>query len=286
MADDVKEKELYTRKTVMVRIVNSTLFFVLTYIISLFFYQFVKASFAWWFECKPVFHYNIVEYMIDFDTWYQYGRRAIVGVFGSGAFFSLLAGGVLLFIYDIYQNKRIAFKLFVLWLSVHMLMNFFGKLVVSPLEETTGLGIVLRWYYVSQNARLVIGLITLVVIFAVGMLLRKPFLEMAPSTKLVKTLELRKKYLWQIGILPAILGSILAVGFNLPNYNYKEEDYLILVCTIALMFSCYFFTAQMHKPVRAYKNRIPQNINYWVLGAIIILFVVFNFVWEAGIEFY
>lgn len=286
MPRNVSEEELFSKKAVFIRILNSTLFFILTYVITIFLFRIFKAFGGWWFECDPVFHYHGVAFDITYEEWYLKGRKAVTGVFGSGPLGSLILGGIGMFIYDLIEHKSLWLKLFVLWLSIHLLMNFLGKVVVAPLEESTGVGILLRWYYISTNAQLVISLVTLVGIFTIGMLLRKPFLEMAPSTRLVRTLSLRKKYLWEIGLLPSIIGSVPAVLFNLPNQYYQEEDYLILVCIISLMLSCYFFTAQIHKPVRAYKNKIPKNINYWALAAILALFVLFNYVWKAGIELY
>lgn len=264
---------------VLARIINSTLLFILSYVVVRFYFLLVQSLFAWYYNKAPLLTYDEVIYTRR-SEWYQ---KNVVLVYSAGPFGCFAAAIVLFGLFYIMRKDQSLFKLQLLWMSLVSFGFFIGYVIGAPLDQMSGMGYTFSWLYMDISVQLVIACVAILVLFALGMLMRKPFLMIAPSTRIVKSKNQRAKYLFQVALAPVILGSGLAYAFDFPEND--KLNLIVLGCMIILVVSTFVFNLQAHNPAQVYKRPIEEKILWAPLAVLILLYFLFRFLLDAGIQF-
>ena len=205
---------------------NSTVMFVLAFIIVYLFYQMTVIFTASQFGISGVLYYYQVFWPIGNSSplWFPYYK--IILITGSGPFFCLILGLLFFRVFAVRTQNPVT-KLFFLWIAFHALNMFFGAFVAG-VTTNDGFGYVALWLYMNIVFRILFSLIFLFALAAFGYHATKLFLETAQSPLMLKSENRREFLLFQV-LLPGILGGLIIMLVRTP---INPPYYIILLFTI------------------------------------------------------
>ncbi len=220
-------------KDIWIIAINSTAFFLLSYLIIYFLTQLSACIAALNFEITTVLYFNRIYYNIIASDW---TADAVKIVFSTGPLLSLFIGLILLIIYSkIYQNNNLA-KILVLWGIFHAFNIFFSSLFVGTLLGTS-LGHVLSWMYFQDTEKMTISIIAIFAIFGFGLISAKPFIFSSNLYFKNYTEHNRKTFIIGQLVIPLITGSLIIYLLKLPDVSYYEIG--VLITMIIMMLPIY-----------------------------------------------
>ncbi|MBI9038585.1 MAG: hypothetical protein JEY97_10670 [Bacteroidales bacterium] len=209
---------------------NSTSFFLLSYLIIYILTQLAACIAASNFEIPSILYFNSVYYNIIAADWTP---DSVKIVFSSGPLLALFIGLILLIIYSkIFQNNNLA-KILVLWGIFHAFNIFFGSLLVGTLLGKS-LGHVLSWMYFKDTAKMTISIIALFGTFGFGLITAKPFIFSSNLYLNNYTEHNRRKFILGQLVIPLIIGSLFIYLLKLPNISYYEIGTIITMIIMML----------------------------------------------------
>ncbi len=255
-------------------IFNSTLIFIISYIIVYFIYQLTVILSASLFNIDSILYY----FTIDFDDLSPlWSRLNIIFITFSGPFICLVIG--LLFFNYLFKLKRFKSlqKLFILWISLHAFNHFAGALILG-IVTTDGFGYVVEWLYLGIVFKFILIFIAFFILIIIGYQSTSKFLSTSNSLERVKVGK-RNTFLFNQAFLPWIIGSFLLIIIRIPNnFNYPYET--LMFFSIAFIVIPVFFN-DVAKPYRIFKKirrKYSLNIGY------IILFLLFLTAFRLGLD--
>ncbi len=255
-------------------IFNSTLIFIVSYIIVYFIYQLTVILSASLFDIDSILYY----FTLDFDDLSPlWSRLNIIFITFSGPFISLVIG--LFFFNYLFKLKRFKSlqKLFILWISLHAFNHFAGALILG-IVTTDGFGYVVEWLYLGIVFRFILIFIAFFILIIIGYQSTSKFLSTSNSLERVKV-GVRNTFLFNQAFLPWLLGSLILLIIRIPNnFNYPYET--LMFFSLAFIVIPVFFN-DIAKPYRIYKKvrrKYSLNIGY------IILFLLFLTAFRLGLD--
>jgi hypothetical protein len=260
-------------------IFNSTLIFIISYIIVYFIYQLTVILSASLFNIDSILYY----FTLDFDDLSPlWSRLNIIFITFSGPFISLVIG---LFLFNyLFKLKRFKSlqKLFILWISLHAFNHFAGALILG-IVTTDGFGYVVEWLYLGIVFKFIIIFIAFFILIIIGYQSTSKFLSTSNSLERVKV-GVRNTFLFNQAFLPWLLGSLILIIIRIPNnFNYPYET--LMFFSLAFVVIPVFFN-DMAKPYKIYKKirrKYSLNIGYIIL--FLLLLTAFRIGLDNGLHF-
>ncbi len=260
-------------------IFNSTLIFIVSYIIVYFIYQLTVILSASLFDIDSILYY----FTLDFDDLSPlWSRLNIIFITFSGPFISLVIG--LFFFNYLFKLKRFKSlqKLFILWISLHAFNHFAGALILG-IVTTDGFGYVVEWLYLGIVFKFILIFIAFFILIIIGYQSTSKFLSTSNSLERVKV-GVRNTFLLNQAFLPWLLGSLILLIIRIPNnFNYPYET--LMFFSLAFIVIPVFFN-DVAKPYRIYKKirrKYRLNIGYIIL--FLLLLTAFRIGLENGLHF-
>ena len=253
------------KKELLTIAVNSTSFFLLSYLIIYLLTQLAACIAASNFEIPSILYFNSIYYNIIGSDWTS---DAVKIVFSTGPLLALFIGLILLIIYSkIFQNNTL-FKILILWGVFHAFNIFFSSLLVGTLLGTS-LGHVLSWLYFQDTAKMTISIIALFGAFGFGLITAKPFIFSSNIYLNNYTEHNRKTFILGQLVIPLIIGNLIIYLLKLPNISYFE------IGTIISMFLMMLPVYLKYKSFQDYyfdeDEREIKIAKVWVIVTIILL---------------
>ena len=279
IATDKASINMNASNIVFARIINSTILYTLSYVIIHFYFLTAQAIFAWYYDKAPLLSYDEVRYTKS-SEWYQ---KNVVLIYSAGPFACLFASIVLFGLFYYMRKDKSLLKLQLLWMSLIAMAHLLGYVIGAPIDQMAGMGYTFSWLYIDVSAQLVFACTAILLLFALGMLMRKPFLMVAPSTRMVKSRGQRAKYLFQVGLAPVVFGTALAYLFDFPHND--KLNLIVLGSMVVIVLSTFVFNLQAHNPAKIYKRPIEEKVLWAPLALLIFLYFLFNFLLDSGIRF-
>ncbi len=260
-------------------IFNSTLIFIISYIIVYFIYQLTVILSASLFNIDSILYY----FTLDFDDLSPlWSRLNIIFITFSGPFISLVIG---LFLFNyLFKLKRFKSlqKLFILWISLHAFNHFAGALILG-IVTTDGFGYVVEWLYLGIVFKFILIFIAFFILIIIGYQSTSKFLSTSNSLERVKV-GVRNTFLFNQAFLPWLLGSLILIIIRIPNnFNYPYET--LMFFSLAFVVIPVFFN-DMAKPYKIYKKirrKYSLNIGYIIL--FLLLLTAFRIGLDNGLHF-
>lgn len=260
-------------------IFNSTLIFIITYIIVYFIYQLTIILNASLFNIDSILYY----FTLDFDDFSPlWTRLNIIFITFSGPFISLVIG---LFLFNyLFKLKRFKSlqKLFILWMSLHAFNHFAGALIFG-IATKDGFGYVVEWLFLGIVLKFLLVFIAFFILVIIGYQSTPKFLSTSNSLDRVRV-GVRNTFLFNQAFLPWLLGSIILLIIRIPNnFNYPYETFMFF--SFAFIIIPVFFN-DMAKPYRIYKKvqrKYSLNIGYIFL--FLLLLTAFRIGLDNGLHF-
>lgn len=275
-----EEKEMiYHVKRLMFFMINSTIIYILAYLLTYLEFQFATLLSANIFGIKGFLYY----YEIFFEATSRWTAGNIIFITSTGPI-GLLITGILIYIYLRRSWRRLSpyLKLFFLWLGFHCFNFFVGGIISGTI---TGLGFGYAFDYILNRPVLVylfIDLAALLILFVFGYNYTKSFIGASPSVFWAKETN-RNRYLLFMGMMPWLIGSVFFSFLKYPDADPQHDlivlHDVILMMTMGLIIAAMFFNKRhfkVHPKVNAVKKERKVLRGFAISASILLL--LFRFV--------
>ena len=201
---------------------------------------------------------------------------------GSGALAIFLIGLICLVIFRFISNSKSIWKLFVLWLAFHGLIQSMPQMTIAYLDPGTDVGEALVGYLnLSQPFLIILAMTSIIATAVVNIWFSKQLLEFVSSDIDLDNPKARFKYIRFIAVGAAIIGSILIVPFRILPMGQAITPIVIFVFSIPWIWSA----AAVSKHVKRTSNRINEKIYWSPIVLLVLLLIFFRLVLAPGVEF-
>jgi hypothetical protein len=286
--DQPKSEVQKQRKRLLHFAVNSTVIFLITYIIAYTTYQVVVMFVASRFGINSVLYFYEVSFPIGNNSslWSDFN---IILITFSGPFISVLLGTYYLLLFVRKEKTKGLTKLFVVWLSFHFLNFFMGGFVAGVVTQQ-GFGYVIAWMFMPTFLKFGISILFLFGMGIIGYLHTVYFLE--SSNSLYWTQRYKKPWLIIFGgLFPWAFGAvflfILQYPFVIPQHeNIVVHDtmlYVTIVFFIAPMLVNFKAKPNFDQTVRKAKGR---RISWLYLVLFVLIMVIFRVGLKDGFSYF
>ncbi|HPE33264.1 MAG TPA: hypothetical protein PLI65_00545 [Bacteroidales bacterium] len=276
LKDQTIDRNKRTTGNFFIIALNSTAYFLISFIIMYLLGQFLTAVVALQYDFKSVLYYYKLVWAIDS---YEWTTESVKLLFSLAPLLSLLLGIIFLVIYIILYDDRSNLKQFFLWGFAHGMVWFFGALIAGVILDQ-GFGYVIMYMYFKDTGKLVLSLLSLTALLLVAAFTTKWFLFSGNAYFNQLNEHNRAFFTFSQIIIPAVLGTTLLIGSKLPLITYYELFTLLLMIAFIIPMLTNF-----HNFNTFYFDEFPIEIKTdkkAIITAILML-VAFRAIFEFGI---
>ncbi len=274
--DETLDKNKRTASNFFKIAINSTCWFILSYLFLHLIAQFATAIAAMQYDYTTIIYYYKLVYTINETDWVA---DAVKLLYSLGPLISLVFGIVMLISYFNFISSTSTFKLFFLWGFLHGIIMFFSAILVGSLIEK-GIGYVMMYSFFMDTSKLVISLISLAIILIAAVLTTKLFLFSANSYFNQLTEHSRLFFVFSQMVFPAVIGTAIVILIKIPGITYYDLfislTMLLTIIPILMRFKSYptFFFEE--KPIRI-------KLNTKLLIITLCLLIAFRIIFDFGV---
>jgi hypothetical protein len=201
---------------------------------------------------------------------------------GSGALAIFLIGLICLAIFRFIRNSKSIWKLFVLWLAFHGLIQSIPQVMIAYLDPSTDVGEALVGYLnLSQLFLIILAITSITATAMVCIWFSSQLLEFVSNDVDLNNPKVKFKYIRFIAVGAAIMGSLLVVPFRIPPIGQAITPFIILIFSVPWIWS----SAAVSKHIRPTSNRINKEIYWSPIVFLVLLLIFFRLVLAPGVEF-
>ncbi len=256
------------------RILNGTILFALAFNIIYFVHELALVVAGAWLGNDPILFHN----SMNFINLSQPSQNLAFAAGPVAAFIvGLICGGVYLGL----RRSTGALKLFVFWLSYHGLWLFLGQVPEIAFAAHGDFARGIAFLQLSQPVRIVGAILGLIGLVLLGVFATKPLLEAAITNDELTTASNKRKLIFQSGVLPWLLGSILIIPFRVPPF---DRAILPFIGGLPLIWT--LLNAGRIKNLQARENAVNKKWPWAGVVALLGIFLCFRLVLASGIPMY
>jgi hypothetical protein len=201
---------------------------------------------------------------------------------GSGALAIFLIGLLCLVIFRFIPYSKGIWKLFVLWLAFHGLIQSIPQVIVAYFDPGTDVGEALVGYLnLSQPFLIILAIASSTATAMICIRFSRLLLEFASHHVDLNNPKAKFKYIRFIALGAAIVGSTLVVPFRIPPIGQAISPFILLAISIPWIWSA----AAMSKPSICTSNRINEKIYWSPILFLVLLLIFFRLILAPGVEF-
>lgn len=211
--------------------INSTASYVLSFLAVFYINHFVKILLSRNFGYNIGFDWdNILFYVKP----YEWTHDSVRLIYSSGPILIFVVGLISIIAFWSLVEETARIKTFFMWLTLHAFNFFFGSLLIGNIFKK-GIGHVFNWMYMSDTSKMIVALIGFLGLLGTAFFLSRPVAISANSyfNKLDKN-NFPFFITAQI-IVPFILGTLLYIGYFIPQL-YFQERYSWISLGVILLF--------------------------------------------------
>lgn len=236
------------------RIINACVAYLLAYVAVTVFFHLITGFLAYKFYLHPKIYYFKLEFLSNFDQWTE---ERVVKTFAPVPMFYILLGIVVLLLQRTFKKRPGIFKMVMLWVGIHALNTVIVHILLTPMELTTSLNftMITSYYFWQDSSKIIFSVSSLFVIFLLGNFVAKPFVQLANTTQLIHKNESRIYFLFQIVLIPYLLGTALSFIYFSGAYSAINSTYAVTM--FAIVFSIFIYSMK-NKMIMVY--RLPESV--------------------------
>jgi len=270
----------------VVYIFNSTVIFLITYIIAYLTYQFTVIIVASFFGIDSVLYYYELMFPIgNFSSLWTAFNIILITI--SGPLVSLIMGMVYYRFFMPKEGFSPLAKLFFLWLSFHSFNMFFGAYVAGVITDQ-GFGYVVNWLYLRFIVKFAIAMISLFILMVIGYHATRSLLETANSLQRISR-ENRAYFILTQALVPWLIGSIILLLIKIPNKDPQHENIivydLIIITTLVFTIIPTFFNRKAKPDSLRFKSKKRMKFGWLYMLIAILLIVAYRLGLDNGLHF-
>jgi hypothetical protein len=272
MQTNIKGQESWASK--LSRILNSTVCFVIAYMVFTIGYWTVTAWMGNFFKMDAFVYYYGVKFMLQDQEWYL---KNIVLIFSSGPLFCLFFGLLCLYGYNKLKTVAQPISLVLLWGFVIGTSMFSAQSLIASLGADqynspfyNGLAVTFAWLYIPMVLIYLLNIpfALLLAFFAVNT--GPQFLRMSYSYTKVNKLSRRRRYFFETAIVPFIIGAVVTSAITFPQGIFLHAAYLLSIA-IFLFITWYSMAYIEIMKDDIIKNKWLQSLNPFMIFALAII---------------
>jgi len=271
------EQDNTTKKTkvkLFYFVLNYTLIFILAGFLMYLLHQLVTV-YVGSYMCKMPLKWTpyMVKALIPESGWDMYRVKRFF-TFGSYAVFLTAIFFVFMFLSK--HRKKGLLKIFYLWMAFHGFNLFAGNVIASVITKT-GFYFPLLWMKVDDIVILLAAAVAAGFLIFIGSISTRIFLLTSISRRFVESPKARNSYLFNMMVLPWILGSLALIVVKINPFfisDFPSFEWLMALPIGLILIPMFYFHRRMHSSefvlLREHKhNKI--NIPLVVITGLVIL---------------
>jgi len=201
---------------------------------------------------------------------------------GSGALAIFLTGLICLAIFRSIPYSKSTWKLFVLWLAFHGLIQSIPQVLVAPIAPNTDVGEALVSYLgFSETILITLSIISAVAQVLICIWFSKPILEFLPTDVDLDNPKVKIRYIQLIAVGAAFIGSVLIIPFRVLPMSQAITPFIVFIFSIPWVWSA----AASSKTYGKNPNSINDKIHLTPIIGLVLLLLFFQMVLASGVEF-
>ncbi len=263
----------------MVISINSVFFFLVAYILIFILYNFATALAAFAFNIPTVIYYNDLSFLIKGVGW---SPDAVKVVYSAGPLAALLAGIILIILYNIVAEENGVLRLLVLWMFIHASVYFFGEIMLGALFSR-GFGFVLMYLYAKDTVMMVITVLALIGMISLGFRFARLFTVSANIYFNELPSHYARRFLTYQFILPFLIGTVILTLVKLPGFSPYETG-----VNLTMVFLLIPMMIQGSRLEDFYFDEDPRQVRIYIplVVAALTLLVLFRMVFGNGLKLF
>ena len=201
---------------------------------------------------------------------------------GSGALAIFVLGLVFLTIYRLIKNSSGIWKLLILWLAFHGLIQSLPQVTVAYFDPHTDVGEALVGYLnLNTSLLILLAVLSIMAIPMVAIWFSIQLLGFTPEGFDINNPKARFKYIRFIAVGAALIGSVLIIPFRVPPVTQIIAPFFVLAISIPWIWA----SANGYRNIEHTPNHINEKIYWMPLIFLILLLVFFQLILAPGVKF-
>lgn len=265
----------------LARILNSTMAFVIAYMVIIFLFSVATALIGKLFG----FDSNISFAGVKFDLGrHRWDKLNVLVIWSFGTIFTGLLGGLFFYLFSEFKSRVNLANLVFLWGAVIAFSIFTAQGVLPCLEPDeqlacyTNLTVVFTWLSAPLVLVYLLGFFLIIFLVFFSIYASKPFLAFSYSFSKVSKTNRKRKYYFETVIIPYLLACVVLLGFThftYPSINFKVLNIVYMAC-IAVSLGVSFLVININdmksEEVLRYKNLQKTNPVLFILFVLLLIF--------------
>lgn len=256
---------------------NSTVLFLIAYILIFSLTSLVTALSAAAFNISTEVFYSEIFYFLRGFDWTS---DAVKVVFSTGPILALLSAILLWILYTHVSQETGILKLLVVWMTIHGILFFFGDMMMGAIFSK-GFGYVIMYLYFMDTGKMIITLFALTTMFTLGLLMGRQLLFTANTYLNVLPGNKARRFVLIQYLIPFLAGNVIIFLVKLPGVTTFD---LFLNGSMIFFLSPVFIRAGMMQDLFFEEEEKEINIYWKALLIGLILLVLFRLIFGIGIR--
>ena len=273
-----RTNRVYQEKRLRFFMINSTIIYILTYLLTYLEFQIITLFFAWMVGIRGYIYYYEISYAVP-TCW---SVAKIIFVTAAGPFGLILTAILILaFLRRSWPELSPYYKLFFLWTGFHC-FNFFMGGIISGTITGIGYGYAID-YLLGRPLFLYVflDLIILIVLIIFGYNYTGPFMGACPSIFWGKEEKNRSKYLLFTGVFSWLIGSVFLFLLKYPDNDPQQvsivlHDSLLLITMGCIVTAMLFNKRYFPLDLKVSTTEKERKIHWKFAISTIILLIIFR----------
>jgi len=267
-----------TGKNQLIISINSTVLFLIAYILVFSLISFITVLSASAFDISSEIQYNQILFYIRSYDWTS---DAVKAIFSTGPILALLSGTLLWILYTKVAEETGILKLLVVWMTAQCVIFFFGDMMIGALFSK-GFGYVIMYLYFMDTGKMIITLFALSAMFTLGLMMARQLLFTANTYFNVLPGDQARRFTLVQYLIPFVAGNIIIGLVKLPGISLYE---IFLNFSIILLLIPVYIRAGMMQDL-FFDEEVKETKIYWrSLGIAVVLLILFRIIFGVGIRF-
>jgi hypothetical protein len=267
----------YHIKRLLFFMINSTLIYILTYLLTYLEFQIITLLFARIVGIRGALYY----YEICFAVSTVWSTAKIIFVTAAGPIGTLLTGLLILAFFRKWRQLLSPYlRLFLLWTGFHCFNFFMGGIISGTI---TGIGFGYAVDYLFNRPVVIyvfLDLIVLVVLFLFGYRYSRTFLGASPSRFWVQK-GYKSRYLLFTGFFSWLFGSVFLFLLKYPDHDPQHvlivfHDFLLMITMGCIVTAMLFYKRDFALNLKVTSTEKERKIHWGFAMSTIILLVMFR----------
>jgi len=252
-------------------IINSTAFYLLSYLLVMLLFQFATAVASNIFDIPTTLYYNKIAFNAMPDSW---TFDAVKVIYSSGNIILFLVS--ISFLVVIFKAMELngLLRLFFLWGFIHSISMLFGSFIIGAFNFE-GFGIVLSYLYLADTAKMLLLFTGLLILIAIGMAMVKVFLFSANIYFQFLSPEMRPAFRRNQFIIPFLISTLFLLVIKYPLSLYET---LMLFIPFFMLMPLYwgigrypvFYFEEVEKTIKMSKKLVLTTVVIYIFYRIVL----------------